>query len=93
MHRRQASPQKEEPGFLWTAAERGRIVLVRAGTTLEVGDQQFIKISIVPSIVLVADIPDNIQESWYRGQVLVGFKDAAFEPCFFMRHATELAYI
>ena len=80
-----------EPGFLVAAAERGRRVLVRAGTTLEVGDHDFTKFSIVPSVVLVADIPDNIQESWYRGQVLVGFKDAAFEPSSPMRHATELA--
>ena len=81
-----------EPGFLVATAERGRRVLVRAGTTLEVGDHGFSKFSIVPSVVLVADIPDNIQESWYRGQVLVGFKDA-FEPSSSMRHATELASI
>ena len=82
-----------EPGFPVAATERGRRVLVRAGTTLEVGDHNFTKFSIVPSVVLVADIPDNIQESWYRGQVLVGFKDAAFESSSPMRHATELASI
>ena len=75
------------------AAERGRRVLVRAGTTFEVGDHDFTKFSIVPSVVLVTDIPDSIQESWYRGQVLVGFKDAAFEPSSPMRHATELVSI
>jgi len=27
--------------------------------------------------VLVVDIPDQIEEPWYRGQVYVGYKDAA----------------
>ena len=68
-----------ELGFPVAAAERGRRVLVRVGTTFEVGDHDFTKFSIIPSVVLVVDIPDNIQESWYRGQVHVGYKDAAFE--------------
>ena len=68
-----------EPGFPVAAAERGRKVIVRAGTTFEVGDHNFTKFSIIPSVSLIVDIPDNIQDSWYRGQVLVGFKDAAFE--------------
>ena len=75
------------------AAERGRRVLVRVGTTFEVGDHEFTKFSIIPSVVLVADIPDTIQESWYRGQVHVGYKDAAFEASSPMRHATEFSSI
>ena len=82
-----------EPGFPVAAAERGRRVLVRAGTTFEVGDHDFTKFSIIPSVVLVADIPDSIEESWYRGQVLVGYKDAALEASSPMRHATELGLI
>ena len=79
-----------EPGFPVAAAERGRRVLVRPGTTFEVGDHDFNKFSIIPSVVLLTDIPDSIKESWYRGQVLVGYKDAAFEASSPMRHATEL---
>ena len=41
---------------------------------------------------MVADIPDRI-ESWYRGQVLVGYKYTAFESSSPMRHATELGSI
>lgn len=54
-------------------------MIARAGTTFEVGDHDFTKFSIVPSVTLVVDIPDNIHDSWYRGQVIVGYKDAAFE--------------
>ena len=82
-----------EPGFPVAAAERGRKVIVRAGTTFEVGDHDFTKFSIIPSVTLIVDIPHDIQDSWYRGQVLVGFKDAAFEASSPIRHATELSNV
>ena len=68
-----------EPGFPVGAAERGRCVMVCAGTTFEVGDHDFTKFSIIPSVVLLIDIPERIDDSWHQEQVLVGFKDAAFE--------------
>ena len=54
-----------EPGFPVAAAERGRKVIVRAGTTFEVGDHDFTKFSIVPSVALIVDIPKDIHESCY----------------------------
>ena len=39
------------------------------------------------------DIPDDIQDSWHRGQVLVGFKDAVFEVSSPFRHVTELSHV
>lgn len=82
-----------EPGFPVAAAERGRRVIVRSGTTFKVGDHDFTKFSIIPSVVLLIDIPETIEDSWYRGQVAVGFKDAAFESSSPIRHATELSSI
>ena len=82
-----------EPGFPVAAAERGRKVIVRAGTTFEVGDHDFTKFSIVPSVALIVDIPKDIHESWYQGQVIVSFKDAAFEASSPIRHATELSHV
>ena len=82
-----------EPGFPVAATERGRKVIVRAGTTFEVGDHDFTKFSIVPSVALIVDIPNDIHESWYRVQVMVGFKDAAFEASSPIRHATELSHV
>ena len=80
-----------EPGFPVAAAEWGRRVLVHAGTTFEVGDHDFTKFSIVPSVSLLIDIPEKIEEPWYRVQVYVGYKDAAFEPSSALRHTTELS--
>jgi len=55
-----------ESGFPVAAAERGRKVILRAGTIFEVGDHDFMKFSIVPSVTLVVNIPDNIHDSCYR---------------------------
>ena len=82
-----------EPGFPVAAAERGRQVLVKAGTTFEVADHDFTKFSITPSVCLVVDIPESFNDPWYRGQVLVGYKDTSFEPSSPFRHATELSSI
>ncbi len=82
-----------EPGFLVAAAERGRRVLVRVGSSFEVGDHDFTKYSLIPSVSLIVDIPEDICGSWYSGQVLVGLKEAAFEPSSPMRHAAELGNI
>ena len=73
-----------EPGFPVAAAERGRKVIVRAGTTFEVGDHDFTKFNIVPFVALIVDIPNDIHESWYQGQVMVGFNSLHAES--FTRH-------
>ena len=66
--------------------------MVKAGATFEVGDYDFTKCSIVPPVAIVVDIPEQIEEPWYR-EVYVGYKDAAFEPSSPIRHATQLASI
>jgi hypothetical protein len=40
--------------------------------------------------LLLADIPDDILESFYRGRVFVLVKDAVFQPSTPLRHATEM---
>lgn len=41
------------------AAEKGRRVLVRVGTIFEVGDHDFTKFSVIPSVALMVSIPDK----------------------------------
>ena len=50
--------------------------------TLEFGDHDFLKVSIVPSVSFLMDIPNEISESWYTGQVTVSLKESVFEPSF-----------
>ena len=82
-----------EPGFPVAAAERGRQVLVRSSTSFEVGDHDFTKTSITPSVSFLVDIPDDITGSWYTGQVHVLFKDTTFEPSSPSQHGTEFVSI
>lgn len=56
----------------------------------EGGDHDFTKFSMVPSVVLVNEIPGDIASSWYDGNVFVSLKDAAFEPSSPMHHMAQL---
>lgn len=78
-----------EPGNPVAAVERGRRVVVGQDAFV-VGDHDFCKFSIVPSVSFEIDIPESLDESWYRGTVHVGYKDAVHEPSSPLRHATEL---
>ena len=55
-----------------------------------VGDHDFTKFSIVPSVTFFFDIPESIELSWYTGHVIVGLKDAVFEPASPAHHSAEL---
>uniref|UniRef100_A0A1X7SJS1 Uncharacterized protein n=1 Tax=Amphimedon queenslandica TaxID=400682 RepID=A0A1X7SJS1_AMPQE len=79
-----------EPGFPIAAAERGREVIVSSNEVFVVGDHDFTKFKIIPSVVLLVDIPETIDGSFYSGQVFVGLKDGIFEASSPIRHATEL---
>ena len=59
-----------EPGFPVVAAERGRRVLVKVGASFEVGNHDFTKFSMIPSVVLQNQIPEDVTSSWYRSQIL-----------------------
>lgn len=79
-----------EPGYPVAAAERGRRVVVSTNESFEVGDHDFCKFSIIPSVSLLIDTPESIECSWYEGKVYVAYKDAVHEPSSPIRHATEL---
>ena len=79
-----------EPGYPVAAVERGRKVIMSRNSSFDVADHDFTKFSIVPSVCFFVDIPDSIEESWYRGKTFIGYKDAVFEPSSPQRHITEL---
>ena len=79
-----------EPGYPVAATDRGREVTVSRTDTFAMGDHDFTKFSLIPSVVLEIEIPDKFEGSWYTGQVFVGLKDAVFQHSNPLRHATEL---
>ena len=54
------------------------------------GDHDFTHFSVIPSVTFILDIPDSVEESWYRGQIVVCVKESAFEPSSPFRHCAEL---
>ena len=56
-----------EPGFPVAAVQRERRVIVGLNQSFQVGDHDFIKFSLPPSVSLVVDIPDSIDGSFYDG--------------------------
>ena len=79
-----------EPNHPVAAVERGKSVIVAKGMTFAVADYDFTKCGIIPSVIMHAEIPESINESFYRGNVNVGLKDPIFEPSSAARHASEL---
>ena len=79
-----------EPGYPVAAVERGRQVIVSQTETFAVGDHDFTRFSIIPSVALQVEIPEKFEGSWYHGKVLVGIKDAVYQSSSPLRHATEL---
>lgn len=82
-----------EPNHPVAAVERGKSVLVSLKKSFFVSDHDFTRFSLIPSVVLVVDIPNSPDESFLRGQVLVGLKDLALEPSSALRHATEFSKV
>ena len=69
-----------EPGYPLAAVERGKKVVVGVGKIFAVGDHDFAKCSLTPSVALVCNVPEDIGGTFFAGRVHVGLKDAAFEP-------------
>lgn len=79
-----------EPGYPVAGIERGKQVLVSPSMKLTVGDHDFTKFSLTPSVSVLIDIPESITGSFYSGKVFVGLKENAFQPSSPIRHMTEL---
>ena len=79
-----------EPGLPVAAIDRGKRVIVSLDKKFAVADHDHTKCSIIPSVILSCTIPNSLDDSFYRGRVYVGIKDAVFEPSSPLRHATEL---
>ena len=72
------------------AVDRGKEVVVGCNSSFQVGDHDFTKAKVTPSVTLVCDVPESLNETFYRGSVKVCYKDTIFQPSSPYRHATEL---
>ena len=82
-----------EPGFPVAAVERGKQVVVSTDAPFCVGDHDFTKAKIVPSVTLLCNVLEKITDSFYSGgKVQVTLKGGIFEPSFPLRHCSELLH-
>ena len=79
-----------ELGCPLAAVERGKRIIVGLNQSMEVGDYDFAKFSLTPSVNLDVEIPEDMDESFCNGQVYVGLKENAFQPSSAVRHVCEL---
>ena len=79
-----------EPGYPVAAVDRGKRVIVARNRDSLVADHDFTRFSLVPSVSLSTDIPEEISDSWYQGQVWITLKEASMQPSSPLRHAAEL---
>lgn len=79
-----------KPGSPVAAVERGQQVVVAKDIAMAVSDHNFTKSKIIPSVSLVSEIPSDISQSFYTGQVCVTLKEGIFEPSSCLRHCREL---
>ena len=82
-----------EPNCPVATVERGKEVLVSKGKKLAVSDHDFTRLSLTPSVAMIIDVPESIEESFHRGRVFVVFKENAFQPSSPGRHMAELKEI
>ena len=57
-----------EPGYPLSALPRGKRVLVATNESYQVGDHNFTQINIIPIAILLNNIPNSIDDSWYHGK-------------------------
>ena len=79
-----------EPNAAVASLDRGRRVLTSSGIDVVALDHDFTKAKLTPSVALAIDIPDSITESFYRGKVFVGVKDAVFSPSSPLMHSQKM---
>ena len=75
------------------AAERRKRVITGKNQIMSVGDHDITKLNIILSVDFLIDIPDDINGSFYRGQVCIGFKNDILQPSSAICRASELKQV
>ena len=80
-----------EPGSAISSGVRGKKTIVPKTTTLGSLDHDVDhKGSIIPTVTMFCDIPEDISGTFYRGNVHVAFKESVFQPSCSYRAILEL---
>ena len=79
-----------EANFPVAAVTRGKQVFVAQGTFLQATNHDHASSTLIPTVLLSHEIPNNIDNSWYRGVPYVYLKLVATEPSSALRNPAEV---
>src|SRR6266540_2928377 len=82
-----------ESRFSVAAVKREKKVVISRDITFKVTDHDYTKTGIIPSIVMICNIPESINGDFYAGKVCIRLKDLIFQPSSPLCHVTELYHI
>ena len=57
------------------------------------GDHDFSTVFLILTVILLNDIPEEVDGSWYRGNLMVSLKITATDPSSALRNAKEIANV
>ena len=79
-----------EPNFLVAALACGKRVIVSKEQVFQVFDHDMCLITLIPTVGLSHDIPDEVDKSWYHGIPYVYLKITVTDPSSALRNAVEV---
>lgn len=82
-----------DPGAAISTGVRGKKSIVPSTSTLVALDHDMSRCSITPSVVLQCNVPDSVEKSFVRGNVVTVLNDSVFQTASPFRHAALLAKI
>ena len=80
-----------EPNYPISVVTRGKRVFVVHGQSLQSADHDFSKISLIPTVVLLHDVLEPIDQSFYRETPYIYMKVHATGPSSAIRNVKETA--
>ena len=80
-----------EPGTPIASVPRGKQVIVGRNEVFWVADHDFAKLSLIPTTILINEVPSTVDGSWYRGTLYVGVKVTALQSSTALRNAMEIS--
>lgn len=80
-----------EPGFSLSVLPHGSRVLVGCNQTHHILDHDFSTISLVPTVILLNEIIERHDGSWYCRKTIASLKITATDPSSALRNAKEIA--
>ena len=80
-----------EPGYPLSAPPRGRRVLLATNESYQVSDYDFTKINMIPTVILLNNIPEKVKDSWFRGKPYILLKITVILPSTSLQNARQVA--